>query len=290
MRSTKGSAGTGFSGACVTWSDMQVILKFGSPRGPQWHAGGTGKVLTGLENGQCSLICPAVTTSSAIVAQGRLSVGRRWPTTLCSEGGEWVWLAGSQSRPGQSKRLSAIVRLEELRREPSLLRRSVASLSTTARPAACFPGHATATVAARGRVFTLAHKHLTEYLPCIPQRCRGKTTRNSDPSPSRCQQRARGSNPNRALHVCRQLADLGPLASDSSSVAQGLPRPALPQRRVQSPPTPSRLHAAQSSTAAKVQKTLQSQRCVMLSPKSIGIHPEQKARLRSSHLRDQSAS
>jgi hypothetical protein len=165
MRSTKGSAGTGFSGACVTWSDMQVILKFGSPRGPQWHAGGTGKVLTGLENGQCSLICPAVTTSSAIVAQGRLSVGRRWPTTLCSEGGEWVWLAGSQSRPGQSKRLSAIVRLEELRREPSLLRRSVASLSTTARPAACFPGHATATVAARGRVFTLAHKHLTEYLP-----------------------------------------------------------------------------------------------------------------------------
>jgi hypothetical protein len=204
---------------------MQVTLKFGSRRGPEWHAGGTGKALTGVENGQCSLICPAVTTSSAIVAQGRLSVRRRWPTTLCSEGGEWVWLAGSQSRPGQSKRLSAIVRLEAHRWEPSLLRRSVASLSTTARPAACFPGHATATVAVRGRAFTQAHKHLTEDLPYLSQRCRGKTRRNSDPSPSRCQQRVRASNPNRALHLCRQLADLGPLASDSSLVAQGLPCP-----------------------------------------------------------------
>jgi hypothetical protein len=287
----KGKCRYGFSGACVTWSDMQVTLKFGSPRGPEWHAGGTGKALTGVGNGQCSLICPAVTTSSAIVAQGRLSVGRRWPTALCSEGGEWVWLAGSQSRPGQSKRPSAIVRLEAHRREPSLLRRSVASLSTTARPAACFPGHATATVAARGRVFTQSHRHLTECLPYLPRRCRGKTRRNPYPSPSRCQQRARASNPNRALHVCRQLADLGPLASDASLVAQGLPKACLAPARY--PITP---HALTSS------------RCTILdctqSPEDAAMpvlrhalaheywHPSRtKAhRLRSSHLRDQSAS
>jgi hypothetical protein len=210
---------------------------------------------------------------------------------LCSEGGEWVWLAGSQSKPGQSKRPSAIVRLEGHRREPSLLRRSVASLSTTARPAACFPGHATATGSDSGRVFTQAHKHLTEYLPYLPQRCPGKTRWTSDPSPSRCQQRARASNPNRALHVCRQLADLGPLASDSSLVVQGLPKACLAPARY--PITP---HALTSS------------RCTILdcsqSPEDAAIpalrhvlaqeywHPSRTKghRLRSSHLRDQSAS
>jgi hypothetical protein len=230
MRSTKGSAGTGFSGACVTWSDMQVILKFGSPRGPEWHAGGTGKVLTSLENGQCSLICPAVTTSSAIVAQGRLFVGRRWPTTLCSEGGEWVWLAGSQSRPGQSKRLSAIVRLEEHRREPSLLRRSVASLSTTARPAACFPGHATATVAVRGRVFTLAHKHLTEYLPypsaAVARRGGIRTHHRLAVN--------NGSAPATQSSLACMSAACGSWAARLGFLV-GRPRPALTQRGVQSP-------------------------------------------------------
>jgi hypothetical protein len=39
----KGKCRYGFSGACVTWSDMQVTLKFGSPRGPEWHAAGRAK-------------------------------------------------------------------------------------------------------------------------------------------------------------------------------------------------------------------------------------------------------
>jgi hypothetical protein len=238
---------------------------------------GTCKALTGVENGQCSLICPAVTTSSAIVAQGRLSVGRRWPTALCSEGGEWVWLAGSQSRPGQSKRPSAIVRLEEHRREPSLLRRSVASVSTTARPAACFPGHATATVAVRGRVFTQAHKHLTECLPYPPSaavarrggiRTHHRLAVNNGPAPA---------TPIEPCMYVGSLRILGRSPRMPRWSPKACPRRALPQRGIQSPPTPSRLHAAQSSTAAKAQKTLQSRRCVMLSPKSIGIHPQQKA-------------
>jgi hypothetical protein len=202
---------------------------------------------------------------------------------LCSEGGEWIWLGASQSRPGQSKRISAIVRLEEHRREP-LLRRSVASLSiiVITRPTACFPGHGPATVRPLSlSVAVYSHRHMsTSPSTCLPPALPWQDEAEFGPITASMSTTGPRQQPQSSL-ACRQLADLGPLASDSSLVTQGLPkcpRPALAsQRGIQSPTTPSRIHAAQLSTAAKAQKTLQSRCCVMPSPKSIGIHPEQKA-------------
>jgi hypothetical protein len=160
-------------------------------------------VFTGLEFGGCPVQSghDAVCNGCPREARCRSTVaGGQQVTALCSEGGEWIWLGGSQSRPGQSKRISAIVRLEELRREPSLRRRSVASLSNRDCAPGCMlpcPWHR------HGRCRWPSIRTGTSAPHRVPTSAavarRGR--RNLYPARPRHQQHVPGSHPNRALHV-----------------------------------------------------------------------------------------